>query len=507
MTSGRTLPPLLVRADATARMGTGHVMRGLALAQAWQDAGGAVTFTAATLPKILQDRLVDEGCEVMSITADPGSPTDVSETIAIANRVAADWIVLDGYQFDSGFQQSLKDSGLRVLAVDDYGHAGRYSADLVLNQNLGANEDLYADRAPSTRLLLGPRFAMLRREFTTAPGWTRRIPDVARKVLVTLGGADPDNVTLTVIKSLGQVCVDGLEAVVVVGASNPHLAVLETAAQRSQVRIELQVNVTDMPALMRWADVAVAAGGTTSWERAAFGLPGLVLVLADNQRRVAEACDAAGLGRNLGWHEQVTETTLAEALGGLLHDLDARTGMVFHSRQVVDGRGAERVLHAMTDFTLLLRPATIDDAQLLWDWVNDPVVRRSAFSSTPIPWDGHVDWLSRQLVNPNCRIYIAQNAAGQPVGQVRFDRTSLREGEIDVNVAADHRGRGIGSKLIRAGVKHVFATGWVTRVNAYIKLDNVASLGSFKTAGFEVIGEVEVRGERAIQTAKETGHG
>jgi len=339
----------MIRADASARMGAGHVMRGLALAQAWQDGGGSVMIAAAELPPTLRNRLVAEDCQIEAIGATPGSASDAHETAAIAECVGAEWVVLDGYQFDGDFQQRLKDEGLRVLAIDDYGHAGRYPADLVVNQNLGADERWYADRAPDTRLLLGPRFALLRREFADAAGWERTIPEVARKVLVTLGGADPDNATLTVIQALGRVAVEGLEAIVVVGGSNPHLESLEEAVRRSSARIELPVDVTDMPALMRWADVAVAAGGTTSWERAAFGLPGLVLVLADNQAGIATACDSAGLDWNLGWYKAVDAQPLAGVLHRLIFDHACRRGMAQAGRQMVDGFGARRVTRQLVE--------------------------------------------------------------------------------------------------------------------------------------------------------------
>lgn len=329
---------LVIRADATVRMGTGHVMRGLALAQAWQDAGGRAVFATAELPTALRDRLISEGCGVESVGP------DAAGMVAVTERIGARWAVLDGYHFGSDLQQALRDAGRRVLAIDDFGHAARYPADLVLNQNLGADESLYSDRRAETRLLLGPRFALLRREFGDAAKWERTIPEIGRKVLVTLGGADPDNVTLNVIEALGRVQVESLEAVVIVGGSNPHRTSLEAAAGQSPAQIDLQVNVTDMPALMRWADVAVTAGGTTSWERAVFGLPGLTLVLADNQVGIATACATEGLGWNLGWHVDVTAAKLAERLGQMMCDPVARKTMMVVGRRAVDGKGAARVV-------------------------------------------------------------------------------------------------------------------------------------------------------------------
>lgn len=481
---------LLIRADATPRMGTGHVMRGLALAQAWQDAGGDVTFAAAELPLALRERLASEGCAVES--AD-----DAASTVAVAEKIEAGWVVLDGYQFGDEFQQAVKDGGRRVLMIDDYGHAGRYPADLVLNQNLGADERLYADRGPDTKLLLGPRFALLRREFTDAAGWERQTPEVARKVLVTLGGADPDNVTLTVIEALGKVRVEGLEAVVVVGGSNPHRASLEDAAGRTPGRIDLRVNVADMPALMRWADVAVAAGGTTSWERAACRLSGLVVVLADNQRQVAAACDQAGLSWNLGWHADVTPFEMTERLEQLMWDQTARERMADRAGSLVDGRGARRVVRAMAGAPAVrVRPAAADDARRVWEWANDPVTRTASFTTAAIPWENHARWFAGKLADPNCVFLIAE-AAG-PVGQVRFDLTG-DEAVISVGLAPDARGCGFGAAAIRAAVEHLTQTRPVRRVEALIRPENTASVKAFESAGFGPAGETTVRDHPALR--------
>ncbi len=150
---------------------------------------------------------------------------------------------------------------------------------------------------------------------------------MAGKVLVTLGGSDPDKVTLKVIKALRHVELHKGEAVVVVGGGNPHLAELEAAARCAKGVVHLRTNVTDMSELMAWADMAVSGGGTTSWERALLKLPTIVLVLADNQREVAAACAASGLCWNLGRAGAVTEADIANALGSLLRDRTAREEM------------------------------------------------------------------------------------------------------------------------------------------------------------------------------------
>jgi UDP-2,4-diacetamido-2,4,6-trideoxy-beta-L-altropyranose hydrolase len=322
-------------------------MRCLALAQAWQDAGGRVVFLMAMETPALEARLRSEGMEVIHLPVQPGSTDDAIRTADFAHQVGADWVVVDGYHFGADYQRIIKDSGLRLLFIDDNGHAGHYSADLVLNQNIHAHEGLYPNREPYTRLLLGTRYVLLRREFLKWRGWKREIPEVARKVLVTMGGSDPDNVTLKVVQALQQVDMDGLEATVVVGGSNPHYEELQSAVQDSRFPIRLESNVVDMPELMAWADVAVSAGGSTSWELAFMGVPTLVLILASNQRPIAECLDAVGVAINLGWYADVSPKEMAQVVMQLLKAPRTRAEMSQRGRRLVDGVGSDRVLQAL----------------------------------------------------------------------------------------------------------------------------------------------------------------
>jgi spore coat polysaccharide biosynthesis predicted glycosyltransferase SpsG len=230
--------------------------------------------------------------------------------------------------------------------IDDMAHLDYYYADVVLNQNINADRLRYTCES-TTRLLLGTCYALLRSEFLAWRGWQRQIPKVAGKILVTLGGGDPDNQTLKIVRALKQVDVDGLETVVVVGASNPHFQGLQSATRNSQSAIRLVRNVTNMSDLMVWADVAVSAGGSTCWEMAFMGLPNVLLVLAENQRGIAEGLAEAGVSLNLGWFKQVMDEHVAEALYGLLGDHNLRQQMSRNGREIVDGVGGERVVSAL----------------------------------------------------------------------------------------------------------------------------------------------------------------
>ncbi|MCK4791586.1 MAG: UDP-2,4-diacetamido-2,4,6-trideoxy-beta-L-altropyranose hydrolase, partial [Desulfobacteraceae bacterium] len=296
LSNGNTL---IIRVDAGTQIGTGHLMRCLALAQAWEDEGGEVTFVTACQTEGLLQRLRGEGFDIHELARPYPEPSDWDYTKGILAAYPNVWVVLDGYHFDEVYQQQVKEAGHRLLMIDDMAHLKHYYADIVLNQNLHA-EQLHYAREPYTRLLLGTRYVLLRREFLAWRDWKREIPEIAQRVLVTLGGSDPENHTLKVIQALQEVDIPALEATVVIGASNPHTDVLEAAIRQSQTPIRLICNATNMPELMAWADVAVSAAGATVWELAWMRTPSVILIQADNQRRVAEELHQAGAVVSLG---------------------------------------------------------------------------------------------------------------------------------------------------------------------------------------------------------------
>jgi UDP-2,4-diacetamido-2,4,6-trideoxy-beta-L-altropyranose hydrolase len=491
--SGATL---VIRADASTQIGSGHVMRCLALAEAWQDQGGAVVFVSE-LPAGVRMRLETEGISVYPLNAEAGSQEDANQVIEVAQGLNTRYITVDGYNFGAEYQKWLKDAGFRLLVLDDNGHADHYYADIVLNQNTHAHESLYPSREPYTRLLLGTRYALLRREFWAWRDWQRDIPEVARKVLVTMGGGDPDNVTSKVLRALEHIEVDNLEVKIIVGVSNPHCDALQEVARQSPHTIQLVQNADDMPALMAWADVAVTAGGSTCWELAFMGLPGILIVLADNQHASAERLGVQGMVLNLGWHADLTPAAIAEPLTLLLERAEHRKRISLHGRELVDSRGSERVVKSLRQAPLSLRPVGMQDRELLWQWANDPAVRQSAFNSDPISWDEHVRWFARKQEEPGCYHFIAFDQQGHPVGQIRFDRTGSggSEAEVDVSIGRDKRGSGYGTLLIERGVGLLSQMTPIHIVHALIKTENKASIQAFQKAGFKLLQTELVQGE------------
>ena len=494
---------LIVRADASVAMGTGHVMRMIALAQAWRASGGRVVFLCSDITPALEQRIREEGFQREKISATPGSADDLEATMAVVSRIATGGppiaVALDGYQFSADFQLGVKKTGCRLLVVDDYGHADAYHADFVLNQNISAREELYVRRDEDTKLLLGPRFALLRREFVDHCGWLRTIPDEAGKLLVTLGGADADNVTKNVIDALSD---SGLEVKVVVGGSNPHLPGLLQASEAATVgktRVELVTNASDMPSLMQWADMAVAAGGSTCWELAFTGLPSLFIILAENQEDNSLELERRGFGICIGRHSDFEADRFRAAINRLADDTALRTEFAARGRDMVDGLGAHRVaslLEGEADFEL--RSVADADCELLWEWANDPATRTNSFDSAPIPLERHKEWFRAKLQDPHCHFLMATNQKLGDLGIVRFDRHDS-EATISIAVAPQARGKGYAKKLIRSACERMFALSRVALIRALIKPENKASVRAFEGAGFLRDATIMVKGHPSEQ--------
>ncbi len=157
---------LLVRADANAEIGVGHVMRCVALAQAWRDSGGRVMFILAPGGAEIDERLLSESFEVSTLSAAAGGAEDAAQTSELCARNGTDWLVLDGYHFSQNYRDRISSAAPNLLLVDDHGAFASYDCNVVLNTNVYASHAMYPDRQPRTHFLLGPTYALLRREFS-----------------------------------------------------------------------------------------------------------------------------------------------------------------------------------------------------------------------------------------------------------------------------------------------------------------------------------------------------
>lgn len=499
------LPSLLVRADAGMRIGTGHLMRCLALAQAWRASGGTVVFLGQCRSSSLCTRIQLAGIDFIPLDDPWPHSTDLDLTLSKLGEMSEacprrPWLVLDGYHFDPAYQEAVRAAGHRVLVIDDTCDRPCYHADVLLNQNADAGALPYhCDQ--DTLLLLGTRYVLLRHEFLTWRNWQRTFPDLASKVLVTLGGGDAGNATQAVLKELLHVDVPGFEAVAVVGASNPHHDNLERVLRETPLHVRLEHDVADMAALMAWADVAVSAAGITGWELAYMGLPSILLVLADNQRSVADSLGEARAAVNLGSWAGAGMGRFADELTALCRDRTRRQELSRNGQGLVDGMGVHRVvtiMDALDDRVLeegrfQVRLANPQDMMAIWRLANDPGVRANSFNPEPIPLDHHIRWYSDRLSSPSSRTWVLE-LAGVMVAQVRYDLIGQDTAEVHFSVVPAFRGKGLGTRILDLTGRSACRELGVKRVRGIVMSRNTPSMRAFQKAGFSLVSEVQRQG-------------
>ncbi|MEX0716125.1 MAG: UDP-2,4-diacetamido-2,4,6-trideoxy-beta-L-altropyranose hydrolase [Planctomycetaceae bacterium] len=480
---------LLIRADAGTRMGTGHVMRCLALAQAWQDAGGIAVLASAELPDALAERCRSENVQVVAIDAAAGSADGANRTCELAREIGANWIVLDGYQFPAEFRAAIKSAGLSLLWIDDLGTDEPPHADIILNQNLHADESLYPRRRESTKPLLGPRYALLRREFRPWRDWSRPASSTTRKLLVTLGGSDPDDHTTRVLEALREVPLTEWQVEVVLGPGNPHRDSLLAAAERCPFPVRILERVRDMSRLMREADAAIAACGSTCWELLFFDVPTAAVAIADNQLPSANRLADQKLMTIIG----ARRDDLAGELREFFTNLPTKAGSTTNRPRLVDGRGAQRAVRALGLDVLDVRSAVAEDSRDVWECSNDLSARAVSINPAPIPWSDHENWYAARLRDSDCLFLVATANDGEFVGHCRCQLDD-EAWVISISLRPGHRGKGYGVRLIRQTVERLFAQRSAESLDAYIRLDNPASRKAFEKAGFESVGLKNIRG-------------
>jgi UDP-2,4-diacetamido-2,4,6-trideoxy-beta-L-altropyranose hydrolase len=465
---------VIIHADSSPGIGSGHVVRSLALASALTEAGVDVQLASERLLPDSRDRARTLGVA----------------TVDRARAVrSADWIVFDGYHLDRAARDALADAGVPRLVVDDLGS-------LLDDAAMSVNGNVYAvpGRWPGPgegEALLGPAYALLGREYASGVPY-RRQPDSADRILVTMGGTDPQDATRLALDALARLDPPP-DARVVLGASHP--AADERAAQGRALGLRVIRAPRGLFAELARCDLVVSACGTTVLEAVCLGRPIVGVVVADNQERTATAIHDEQLGLVAGRYPGLDAAALAGAISALRTNAALREAISRRGPTLVDGHGADRVARAMLGGPLRLRPADIGDAERLLEWRNDPVARRASFETEPIPLDQHVAWLRARLADPAHRIWIGE-AGGTPIGVVRFGIED-RHATISVAVAPARRGGGIGTRLIAAGVQRLAREDVVKRlawIDAWIRPGNDASLESFRRAGFrEAPGEVPDR--------------
>ena len=391
--AGPEPPPLMIRTDADSTMGSGHLMRCLAMAREWRNKGGDVWFAGRIESRVLRKEVKKTSSCLVSIDRTWPHANDIRQTKSILSLMANKnpWVLLDGYHFDEVYLQAIKKTGCRLMVIDDTGHLNRYGTDILLNPNPHAESIDYRFDS-KTRPLLGGRYFLLRDEFLEWKKDRPRVPDTARHILLTMGAADHNNHACKIIRALKRLKRSNLDVVILAGPLNIHRTALESELAGAPFSYQLHTSTNDMAAFMWRADLAVSAGGGTAFELAYMGVPAAVTATADNQRYNVKALEQSGAAVNLGPVSSQSTDALAAQIDAIIDSKQTRTALSAGGKKIIDGKGAKRAAEMMAPTRLTLRKAEPGDCDRVFQWANDPTTRANSYRSAFIPRDEHCQW-------------------------------------------------------------------------------------------------------------------
>jgi UDP-2,4-diacetamido-2,4,6-trideoxy-beta-L-altropyranose hydrolase len=425
---------IAVRVDASSIIGTGHFMRCLTLADALKQRGAQIRFVSRHLPEYLSSMLAAKGHEFALIDSvqnevvldelahahwlGTSQAQDAQTTVQALSDQSWDSLVVDHYALDARWESIMRGTVLQIMVIDDIADR-QHDCDVLLDQNFYADmQTRYTGKVPEhCKLLLGPRYALLRDEFRKLREQVNPRTGAVKRILVFFGGVDVDNYTGRAIEALSEIDISGLNVDVVIGAQHPRRAEIEASCAANRFVCHVQTN--RMAELMVNADLAIGAGGSATWERCCLGLPALAFCTADNQQRqLADAAQEGLLYAPMGNDDLVS--VLKNHLKALLENAALLKLISSTAMRAVDGRGVIRVASTLGVNGIKIRAANIDDSLKLFEWRNHPSIRAVSRNKINIEWNDHQLWFAAVLSDKD-RLQLIGHIGNEFAGVVRFD--------------------------------------------------------------------------------------
>ncbi|PPK87983.1 UDP-2,4-diacetamido-2,4,6-trideoxy-beta-L-altropyranose hydrolase [Neolewinella xylanilytica] len=456
-------PIVIFRADGSFKTGLGHLVRSSALAEMISADFDCRLLYSECPPSLLPDL----EHSFSSVERLPESATIAEELSILLKQLGTICVtvVLDGYQFDTTYQNDLAAAGHKVVCIDDI-HRYAFTADLVINH---APSAVLADYtfASHTAFAFGTRFALLRKPFRELARAYNSIKSDAG-IFVCLGGADPGNATLQVLKRLEELDVSAPVSVVI-GSAYRYARELDAFTARSPLHLSVFHNLgpKEMAQRMAMSGIGITSPSTVCLEYLSTGGQLYLKVIADNQEEIYRSLIEKGQALDFN------------QFGTSIHSGEEGRGI-----PVIDGWQPYRYRALFRNLGISYRAAQPSDSDLYFEWANDAQVRAQSFSSKQISLAEHQQWFNRKLsdaANKLLLFYIGSD----PIGQVRLTLEGTTA-IIGYSVASTARGRGTGSAML------LHAENFLQRhhpeiraLRGYVKQTNPASIVTFRRLGYK----------------------
>lgn len=338
----------IFRADGNAKIGAGHLMRCMTIAEALADLlGGRDEILFVCADEQSGETAMQNGWKVHTLHSDyrnmesePGIETWLPKAEYHQNVVLA-----DSYFVTDEYLKKLRRQA-RVFLLDDMQNH-TFPVDGVINYNIFAKEEAYAKRyqGTGTSLYIGGSFVPVRKQFQNQ-GYTLR--KEVKDVLLTTGGGDIDNIAGQILERIYN---DKLNYHLIIGRFNPHFQKMKQL-EANQKGIHIHHDVKDMAGLMNKCDIAVTAGGTTIYELAAIGVPFVCFSYAENQELLTEYIGKQEIAGFAGAYHREPDKTLQNIemlFQRLCKDSKFRNMCYLKEKEVIDGQGAGRIAQKLLE--------------------------------------------------------------------------------------------------------------------------------------------------------------
>ncbi|GAB5552443.1 MAG: UDP-2,4-diacetamido-2,4,6-trideoxy-beta-L-altropyranose hydrolase [Saprospiraceae bacterium] len=472
------------RADGNSQMGLGHVIRSLALAEML-----APLFECHF---IIRNPLASIKAQILntchSIIELPETNDHLSEAQTLVHRFQPfDIVVLDGYYFRTEYQRIIKESGCKLVCIDDI-YAYHFVADVVVNHAPSLDPKVYSI-APYTQLCLGVDYSLLRKPFLEAAK-TKRAPKKIETLFICFGGSDFNNCTSKILLEIIKDPLAIKKVEVVLGSANPHIFQVKRLAQLAshfQVNIHQNLSANQMVNLLEHSDLAIVPSSGILYEAICIQLPIISGYYVDNQIKVYEGFKALDIiigVDNINQHENFS-FAIQKAMESNFQETYDKQHALQH------GQSTQNFLKLFTNLTshendYVLRPVQEEDSMLLYQWANDKQVRINALNSEPITFDTHTTWFTKKIQDPNTIMFILMRES-IPLGQIRFEIIQ-KKASITYSIDQSFRGRGLGKKILKFGIQALIRVkkDQIKEIVAKVKTSNPASNKIFTQLNFEL---------------------
>ena len=352
------------RVDASFNIGLGHFYRCLTLAKALCESGSMVEFISRDHLGAINEQVKTQGYKV-SVLPLPikdkkqedlkgyekllgvSQEIDSNETIQALKNRNIDWLIVDHYALDYRWEEKLRPYCKKIMVIDDMANR-KHSCDILLDQTYRRIEEDYKQLvSKGCKLLLGSEYAQLRTEFVKYRERALQYREKNHKIndiLISMGGMDDENITLRILDAIDLIKLETtLNVIVVLGSGAPNLKNIKRNLHKYNFNVNLLIDVTNMAALMSKVDLAIGAGGTTSWERCCLGLPTILIVISEDQMKIGQNLSEIGAVITLQKNNTMEEL-IRKSINVLSKDRIKYLEMCHCSAKVCDGNGTKRTV-------------------------------------------------------------------------------------------------------------------------------------------------------------------